>query len=290
MAQAQTALNARNIAAASLKESTRDLTRYKAVDTPSRRLLQQKYDKVELDKNNLLQRHFLYAEKAGLDLETDEDQETWINERLDPAITLLDEVFVTLEQFETDDVRAQEMLKETSNTERVNQEIRLAELQCQSDERTVKLHVQSLTEYVTGADHTEKEHAQAARTCLAQVEESFADLIKSWNKLKQLPVPEESLNLSFAAEEEIKSSVVEARVAASEFIHRIDPDDSAETRSNNDSDTNRTPRRKTHYNSNQNVFKIQDLLVTSLHLPTLRQISRRLLLRSFLIKVLKLIL
>ena len=232
MAQPQTALSARNVAAAALKDSARDLTRYKDNANPSRRLLQQKYDKVEFDKNTLLQRHYTYAEKAGLDLEADVDQETWLNGKLDPIRTLLDEVFVTLEQFETDDVQAQQTLRANAEATKVNQEIRLAELQCQSDERTVKQHVQSLNDYVTDATHTEKEHAQAARTYLNQVEESFADLIKSWNNLKLLPVEEARLNVSFATEEDVKKSVADGRVAASEFIHRIDPEEAADTGSN----------------------------------------------------------
>ena len=48
---AQVALNARNAAAAVLKESIRDLKRLKAGVDPSLRLLQSKYDKVEAEKS-----------------------------------------------------------------------------------------------------------------------------------------------------------------------------------------------------------------------------------------------
>ena len=62
---------ARKTAAAALKEKSKDLKRYsvKPKESISMRLLQQKYDNVVADQEELMARHYAYGEKAKKDLE-----------------------------------------------------------------------------------------------------------------------------------------------------------------------------------------------------------------------------
>ena len=71
MAQAA-AEHARNTAAASLKDSVRELQRYKDKPPHNRRLLQKKLDKVLNFKDELVDRHYIYGDKSGLELDADE--------------------------------------------------------------------------------------------------------------------------------------------------------------------------------------------------------------------------
>ena len=67
---AQAASHARNAAAASLKDSVRELARYKDKPSPNKRLLQSKLDKLLNSKDDLIEKHYTYGEKAAQDLDS----------------------------------------------------------------------------------------------------------------------------------------------------------------------------------------------------------------------------
>ena len=81
----QAARRARTVAAAALKESGCVLTKNKNTENLSKRLLHQKLDKALADRQELLTRHYLYAEKAGIDLEEDQIESAWLADRIDAA-------------------------------------------------------------------------------------------------------------------------------------------------------------------------------------------------------------
>ena len=134
---AQAATHARSAAAASLKDSVRVLTKYYGTQNPSKRLLKSKLEKVLADKHELVTRHYIYAEKAGKDLE-DEEEVNWLTPKLDAADDICDEVTLRIEALEdaADEVQrdAERILSE--NKEKA--EIKLAELQCASEEKLFK--------------------------------------------------------------------------------------------------------------------------------------------------------
>ena len=78
---AQAATQTRAVAAAALKESTRVLDKYKQTQNPSKRLLQSKLDKTLADKQELIQRHYIYAEKNNVDPD-DESKINWLATRV----------------------------------------------------------------------------------------------------------------------------------------------------------------------------------------------------------------
>ena len=90
---------ARNKAAAALSEKMRDLKKYKDKENKSTRLLKAKYETCEGAKEELMRQHYLYGEKAKIDI-TSEEMVAWLEEKLDHATDLLDEVFIMLEEAE----------------------------------------------------------------------------------------------------------------------------------------------------------------------------------------------
>ena len=220
----QAARSARTVAAAALKESVRVLTKYKNTENPNKRLLHQKLDKALADRQELLTRHYLYAEKAGIDLEEDEIESAWLADRIDAADDICDEVTVMIEEI---DEAAEELQrnKEKALTEsKEKAEIQLADLQCASEEKTLGERVQAMKDFVTNPMRESKEDAITARSYLTQVDESLENLIKSWKVLKKLPLEEDQRDKIFVREEQLKKWVMDARIEALNLISRADPE------------------------------------------------------------------
>jgi hypothetical protein len=94
---AQAAKTARGVSSAALKDSVRVLSKYKDTASPKKRLLQQKLDKALADRQELVTRHYIYGEKAGIDLEVDDTEANWLADKMDAADLVCDEVAVKIE-------------------------------------------------------------------------------------------------------------------------------------------------------------------------------------------------
>ena len=107
---AENALKQRTTADNVLKEAIRDLTRYKGGATPSIRLLKNKLKKLNEAKDDLLAIHYVYADKSGKALDS-EEMSDWITPKLDEAIDLADEVFITIDEHDENELKAQETVE-----------------------------------------------------------------------------------------------------------------------------------------------------------------------------------
>ena len=242
------ASNARNAAAAALRESIRDLRRCKDGANPSPRLLKTKYEKLQSDKTDLFNKHCIHAEKSDLDLESEELTQ-WIEPKMDDASLLLDEVFLILEKFSDDELTAQKNNETALEDTKAKQDIRIAELQCATDEKNLRESVDAMRLFIDDGDHSSKEHASAAHTHLMQVDESLRELTKSWNVLKRLPgISEQSLNNVFQAEETVKKLVAKEKQDVFAFISRVDPESSVAIKSSASSEAGGS---KKEFDSNQ---------------------------------------
>ena len=137
----QAALHARAAAAASLKDSVRELSRYKEGARPSKRLLQSKLDKLLRDKEDLVDKHYVYAEKANVDLESDELIE-YLTPKLDAANDVADETSLKIEEIEMDDDVQKKTLDDAALEVGLKNEILVAEMQYKANERTLRDRVQ----------------------------------------------------------------------------------------------------------------------------------------------------
>ena len=87
----------RGLCAVKLQDSIRQLRRYLDSEHQIERILIQKSDKVDLDREELIAKHHEYAEKAGLEVESQESKE-FIEPKIDAAVDIVDEATVKLEE------------------------------------------------------------------------------------------------------------------------------------------------------------------------------------------------
>ena len=170
------ALGARNAAAASLTNSMREITRYK--DNPARRKrqLQSKLDRLYKEKDELFSKHCFYADKASLDLQ-DEDLLNWINPHMDSACDLIDQIEIIIEDLETEALTEQNTKDEEAEAEAKEGEIKLAELQSTSDEKTLKDLVDAMMAVVDDVGKNSKDDAALVLSYLPQIEETLQNQI-----------------------------------------------------------------------------------------------------------------
>ena len=220
---AQAAQQARVAAAASLKDSIREMRRYMGGANPSKRLLQNKLNKVNENKDELVKIHYVYADKANIDLESD-DALNWITPKLDDANDIADEVILMIDEIETIALQQQQTVIERAEATDKTNEILVAEMQYQADEKALRNRIESMMEIANNPDNTSKDDANMLRTYLRQVEESMDDQIKSWNSCKALVLPQEKLQAIFTNEENLKKHVSDSCLIATTFLNKIDPE------------------------------------------------------------------
>ena len=220
---AAAAQHARAAAAASLKDSVRELTRYKTKPASSRRLLQSKLDKLLSDKDDLVDKHYVYADKTGKDLDSEELLE-WLTPKLDDATDIADEVILMIETLETNENTQQKTLDDAELQRVMRNEVRLAGLQCQTNEKTLKDRVELMLAIVNDDSRTTIEDANLVRLHMKQVDDALGDLIKSWNEHKSLPsLTNVELDAVFKSEETQKKYVADSCLTATAFLNKIYP-------------------------------------------------------------------
>ena len=174
MAAAQAASHTRNAAAASLKDSVRELTRFKEKADPNKRLLQNKLDRVLNDKDNLVDKHYIYAEKSGLDLDS-ADMLDWLTPKLDAATDLADEVEIMIEDLNSNEDAKQKELDDAELERGLQNEINIAQLQYRTNEKTLRDRIALMMTIVNDENRTADEDANLIRTYMKQVNDSLAD-------------------------------------------------------------------------------------------------------------------
>ena len=111
----QAALHSRDTSAAVLAEALRQLTKYvtEKGDQANRRLLVVKQKAVQEAKDDLMANHYVYGQKAGKPLDSNEMTE-WLNPKMDNANDAIDEVTLILEKLETTEENTQSAQTKTA--------------------------------------------------------------------------------------------------------------------------------------------------------------------------------
>lgn len=175
-----TALAKRELTASKLKESVRQLRRYLDSGSKSKRTLEKKCDKVESEKDELLEDNYYYAKKSDKSLE-DEDIKNFLTPILDEAEDILNEAMDVLEDFNSND--AKELKKAEIAT--LNREAVLSEeLIMYTIEEASKILI---ADPATEDDVIEMEHF------LKDLEEKEELLKKSLNILRELTENDEDV-------------------------------------------------------------------------------------------------
>ena len=183
----ENALKQRTTAAVILTETIREMRRYMSADNISIRLLQQKLTKTHKAKEDLLNKHYLYAEKSGKELDSAELTE-WINPRVDEANDVTDEVFIMIED-----------LEEIANKKKVEEEIKktkdesvVIQKQCEATEIIIKERLNAMIDIVNDANRNSVEDRELVLAHIKEVENFMEEQTKSWNKLKTVNVNDEN--------------------------------------------------------------------------------------------------
>ena len=228
----QAAFNSRDTAAAVLKEEVRQLRKYLGQMTlnqvPNLRLLGQKQKKVEDAKNDLMMKHYYYGQKANKALDSDELTQ-WINDKLDEATDIIDEVTIKIEdaeKLERDVVQEKERADAaTALAEKTVNDLKIAKLQYKNDEAIVKTMMTQIEEVVTDEERNSEGDAEIVESMRSELEFAMDEQFKSWNCAKSLAENDQELKIIFEAETELKKLVAGCRSKAQSFIAKLKPAD-----------------------------------------------------------------
>ena len=96
---AQASLRKRDNCAAKLRDSVRQLRRYLDGNSQIERILTQKSDKVDCDREELIAKHIDYGEKSAISLDHEEMIE-FIEGKVDEVVDIVDEATVKIEELQ----------------------------------------------------------------------------------------------------------------------------------------------------------------------------------------------
>ena len=239
---ADNALKQRNTADNILKEAIRELTRYKDSANPSIRLLQNKLKKLNDAKEDLLACHIVYAEKSAKDLDSD-DMKQWITGRLDPAIDLADEVFITIDDHQQTEQTNQEATQTTldaaeSDTRKRN-ELLLIEKQSETTENLIRSRVDEMSTIVDDETRSSDNDKHIVRLFLSEIQGLMEAQTKSWSEIKKSYVEDlPKLTEIFKKEEELNALVSSKGSQACAFSDENKQEESASSKKKDESFTN----------------------------------------------------
>ena len=217
------ALNARNAAAAALKETIRDIQRYKTKPNPNKRLLQVKHQELQAAKDELFAKHCQYAELSKKNLELEELVQ-WITPHMDDASDLLDEIYLDIDALENLSAAQQKTVDDAAYKASKDNEMRVAELQSDAEEHSLNDRITLMIDIVEDEERSTKDDSDLVHTYLDQAKENLEDFLKSCDLLKPLLTDEEKLKELFAKQEAVKKHVADNAAQATFFINKVNPD------------------------------------------------------------------
>ena len=204
------ARNKRSASASTLTESIRELEKYKEGEYISKRLLEQKLNSVIAAKEDLIIKHYSYAEKSNKELDTEELLE-YLRPKLDQCIDIIDEVSIMSEDLENKNKEEKSIEKAmtSSNTAEKTRadKLAVAEMQALVDEEILLDNVRRMTEIISATERANKEGGILVEALLQEVDGLLEDQIKSWNHMKSLTTDDEKLKPIFKRENEIKKLI-----------------------------------------------------------------------------------
>ena len=156
---------------------------------------------------------------------------------MDNASDMSDTVELLIEQLNSRTENDRKVAEEASLEDAKRNELNVAELQCDSDEKTLRKLVVDMSAIVDDPAKDTMGDAAQVQSYVSQLEESLQVQIKSWNMLKSLQLPTDKLNTLFTVQQEIRKLVTDSTALAEAFITRVNPDVSLGRKFNSTSST-----------------------------------------------------
>ncbi len=216
---AQASLRKRDNCAAKLRDSVRQLRRYLDGNSQIERILTQKSDKVDCDREELIAKHIDYGEKSAISLD-DEEMTEFIEGKVDEAVDIVDEATAKIEELQQ---VVQTRAEEARNDTRARQsrlELAAARQQSESCKRLVN-NIMTEIENVVAVQQPEEEHALKVETYFSELEERENELNKSWNSIKSLLTVEGDIQTLTNQNEVELGRILQCRRDAKLFIANI---------------------------------------------------------------------
>ena len=206
---AQAASQKRESAATKLEDSVRQLKRYLLKEERSQRNLVLKSEKVDVDKEELMAKHMIYAEKAGISLQNAEMKD-FIEDKIDDAVDAIDQATDEIAKLEA----AESVQKED---EKCLRDVAAAKLRAKSGNNVVKDLIERLNAIITKEEPT-ADDARKAEGILEEIKERGKELSQLYDVLKCKFSTEVQMQ-EYADEEELTQNLIsERRIEANSFI------------------------------------------------------------------------
>jgi uncharacterized protein YqgV (UPF0045/DUF77 family) len=236
---ATAALRRRDAAAAKLNDSTRQLRRYLDGENQVERIILQKSDKVDLDREELVAKHIEYSERTDIDL-TDHEMKTFIEKKVDDAVDLVDEATLKIRDlranFETaaaNAVNARKLLEQTT-----------MKLHSESCQRLVQEIIEEINEVAGGEEQITTE-VNKVKSAMIELDKAEQELNKSWNDQQATITDETEMTTFMNNVEAVKSEISSCRRTAGAFTTNSVKTEAAEGESES-ATTRRTQATKFH--------------------------------------------
>ena len=210
----------------------RDIDRYKVKPNPSKRLLQNKLDKLLNEKAELFSKHCTYSAASKKALDSDE-LTNWITPHMDDATDLADEIYLKIDELDEEASVEQRTADDVAKQAAEANEISIIEKQCTADEKMVNDRVALMMTIVNDVTKNSVEDVTLVQAYLQQINESMEELSKSYDTLKSKSITAARLTELFTSQETIRKHIAANTAQAAIFIHKIVPS----TNTNNTSTT-----------------------------------------------------
>ena len=232
----QVAQKQRESCAEKLEGSIRQLRRYLDGEKKNVRILQQKIDKVDVDKEALITSHHTYCVKANIEV-SDPAAREYINEKIDVAIDIID--------------LAEEEIDELNDNKTTQEEARETVLELSKSRSLVTSHtaivqeaLQELTLHIA-KQNPEESDASYAVSLIKDIHEREQELITSWNAVRSLLTVAAEITVVDNQENAFRKTIYDACAKGQLFISGIrstvEVDDAASNASsNNTNNSHRT--------------------------------------------------
>ena len=187
---AAAALQSRDSAASKLRDSVRQLRSYLQKPTLHERIIVQKSDKVDVDREELIAKHHSYASKAGVDL-NDDALVNYIESKIDDAVDAVDEATFKIEELR--EVKEREIKDTDITLSQAQKVLELAQLKLEAESKETVLDALFTEMDKLFIETPTSQEAHLAETFVAELNEKVSDYLAAWREVKRRTQREEDL-------------------------------------------------------------------------------------------------
>ena len=194
----------RDFAVAKLEDSVRQLRRYLAQRDHTERVLTQKCDRVDINREEVLAKNYTYAEKSNIPL-TDQALKEYIDPIIDGAADIVDEAQLKLAELKEAKLKALEDQTKTHDKAKEDLELSTWRMKAESKEKLLLEMLQEMDKLFI--DSPTINESQTAESFLSELAEKESELCDTWTQVKARISTEDDMKPVVRREEEMQKQV-----------------------------------------------------------------------------------